>query len=327
MADPIITVAIPTYNGGGHLRQALGGILSQSEPFDLWIVDDRSEDETLTIARDLAGDRARIAVNSERLGLARNWNQCVAHATTPVVALFHQDDVMLPGHLASHLAAYAANPDLGWVATDADVIDEAGRPVPESVVERGGLGDQDRDLDHGQGVEALAVANPLRCSAVTINRAAHSEVGGFNPLYQYVVDWDYWVRVANVRPVAWRATTTAAIRWHLASETHRFAAGLVDLNETVALLGWIDRHLDIYTRTYPEWRRLADNRLARAYLNRAHVAFKQGDPRLSRQALVQALRLAPRRVLGTLAGDPRLVAQLGLAWLTPGSKPRDGRAD
>ena len=315
-SDPTITVAIPTFNGASHFREAIAGILLQPEPFDLLIVDDRSDDDTLAIARDLAGDHARIEVNSERLGLARNWNRCVAHCETPVVALFHQDDVMLPGHLAIHLAAYRENPNLGWVATDAGVIDEAGQPVPETVVERGGLGDQDRVLDHGQGVEALAVANPLRCSAVTINRAAHIEVGGFNPLYRYVLDWDYWVRVANIRPVAWRATTTAAIRWHQASETHRFASGLVDLNETATLLGWIDRHLDIYTRTYPEWRRAADVRLARAYLNRAHVAFKQGDPRLSRQALVQSLRLAPRRMLWTLASDPRLLAQMGLAWLT-----------
>ncbi len=47
-----ITVAIPTYNGAKHLAEALRGILVQdSVAFDLLISDDRSEDETLEIAR------------------------------------------------------------------------------------------------------------------------------------------------------------------------------------------------------------------------------------------------------------------------------------
>ncbi len=316
--DPVFTVAVPTYNGARHLRAALGSILRSETGHDLIIVDDRSDDETLTIARELVGDRARIEVNPERLGLARNWNRCVALSQTPLVAIFHQDDVMRPDHLETHLEAHRQNPSLGWVASGAEVIDQAENPVPDTVVERGGLGDKDLELDDGLGVEALATSNPLRCSAVTINRSAHAEVGGFDPSYRYVVDWDFWVRVANVRPVAWRARTTAAIRWHHASETHRFANGLVDLDETARLLAWIDRHLDIYTVFYPEWRREADKRLARAFLNRAHVAFKGGDAVLARRALVRSLRLAPAKMLATLAVDPRLVAQLGAACFAPG---------
>ncbi len=318
MTEPTITVAVPTCNGASHLRAALESILRSSISYDLLIVDDRSEDDTLDIARDLVGDRSRIEVNAERLGLAGNWNRCVALCRTPVVALFHQDDVMRSDHLATHLEAHRQNPSLGWVASAADVIDRADMPIAGSVVERGGLGDQDLELDHGRGVEALAVANPLRCSAVTINRSAHAEVGGFDPSYRYVVDWDFWVRVADVRPVAWRARTTVAIRWHQASETHRFASGLIDLDETARLLAWIDHHLDIDSDFYPEWRRAADGRLARAFLNRAYVAFKQGDAKLARRALVRSLKLAPARMLATLAGDPRLMVQLGAACLTPG---------
>ncbi len=316
--NPIITVAMPTCNGARHLRAALESILRSGTPHDFLILDDRSDDDTLAIARELVGDRARIEVNPERLGLAGNWNRCVALSRTPLVAIFHQDDVMRPDHLETHLEAYRRNPSLGWVASGAEVIDHAGNPIPDSVVERGGLGERDLELDDGLGVEALSTSNPLRCSAVTINRSAHAEVGGFDPSYRYVVDWDFWVRVANVRPVAWRARTTMAIRWHRASETHRFATGLVDLDETARLLAWIDRHLDIYTKYYPEWRREADNRLARAFLNRAYVAFKQGDAILARRALVRSLRLAPGKMLATLAVDPRLVAQMGAACLAPG---------
>lgn len=317
-ADVDVTVAVPTCNGSRHLRTTLESILRSETPHHLLVVDDRSADATLAIVREVAGDRARIEVNPERLGLAGNWNRCLALSRTPVVSIFHQDDVMLPGHLETHVAAHRRTPALGWVASAADVIDDEGRAVARSTVEPGGLGDRDIALDDGRGVEMLMVTNPLRCSAVTINRSAHAEVGGFDPSYRYVVDWDFWIRVANARPVAWKARTTAAVRWHPRSETHRFATGTDDLEETARLLDWIDRHLDIYTESYPEWRVAADRRLGRAFLNRAHVAFKAGDPTLARRSLARSLRLAPSAMLRALLADGRLGAQMGLALLAPG---------
>ena len=95
---PRLTVALPTFDGSRHLGDALAGILEQQDvAFDLIVSDDRSDDETLAIVRERTGDRARILVNSERLGLAGNWNRCVELSRTEWVAIFHQDDVMRPG--------------------------------------------------------------------------------------------------------------------------------------------------------------------------------------------------------------------------------------
>src|SRR5947209_1866629 len=84
---PRLTVALPTCNGARHLREALAGITAQEVEFDLIISDDRSDDETLAIVRDEVGDRARISVNSERLGLAGNWNRCVEIGRTGWIAI------------------------------------------------------------------------------------------------------------------------------------------------------------------------------------------------------------------------------------------------
>ena len=73
-----LTVALPTCNGARHLRDALASIKSQSDvAYDLIVSDDRSDDDTLACVQEEVGDRARISVNSERLGLAGNWNRCV----------------------------------------------------------------------------------------------------------------------------------------------------------------------------------------------------------------------------------------------------------
>jgi GT2 family glycosyltransferase len=304
---PRLTVALPTCNGARHLREALVGLRDQGEVvFDLVVSDDRSDDDTLAIVREEFGDRARVAVNSERLGLAGNWNRCVELSRTAWVAIFHQDDVMRPGHLAAHLAAIEADPALGLVASAAEVIDDEGREIPDSVVSRGGCGDRDRVYATGEFVEELAVGNPLRCSGVSLNAEAHAEVGGFDPSFRYVVDWDYWLRVARVRPVTWLARSTVAIRWHSSSETHRFKGGTTDLDESARLL---DALYQVDGHRLAGLRRKADRRLARAFLNRAYEASKGGNQKLARVCLDRSVQLSPA-ILGTIARDPKLAARM-----------------
>ena len=126
-------------------RRRLDGLTSRAEaddrdgryhPHDMLLVsDDRSDDSTLEVVRAVGGDRVRVAVNGERLGLAGNWNRCAAMCRTPLLAIFHQDDVMEPGHLAAHAAVLARDETIGLVAGASTVIDELGRPVPADAPE------------------------------------------------------------------------------------------------------------------------------------------------------------------------------------------------
>ena len=161
----------------------------------------------------------------------------------------------------------------------------------------------------GHFVPVLAAENPVRCSGVVLARAAHEAVGGFDPSYRYAVDWDFWLRVARRYTVAWILRPPGvAFRWHPASETHRFRTGTTDLDEQIRLL---DRLNPPGTD-----RRPIDRRLARAFLNRAHVALKGGDVVLARTCLDRAFGLS-REVLMTIALDPRLAAQMTALRLAP----------
>ena len=82
----------------------------------------------------------------------------------------------------------------------------------------------------------MVEGNPLRCSAVTIRRAAFEDVGGFDPSLRYVLDWDFWLRVSRRWKVAWLARPSVSVRWHGASETHRFKTGTADLEESARML-------------------------------------------------------------------------------------------
>jgi glycosyltransferase involved in cell wall biosynthesis len=305
-------------NGARHIREALRSVLDQQgTTFNLVISDDRSDDETLRIVSEEAGDRARVVVNTERLGLAGNWNRCVAECRSPFIAIIHQDDVLFPGHLARHVDAFDWHPNVGLVASASTVIDDKGYEVPENVVERGGLGSSDRTFGPGEALLSLAAGNPLRCSAVSIRVAAHVDVGGFNPSLRYVVDWEFWLRVARRWAMAWRAQPSVAVRWHESSETHRFKSGTTDLDETERILGELQTSTDLNSVLSAPIRAAARGRLARAYLNRAHVAVRGGDGGLARRCFLRSLALQPS-LLGAVASDPRLAVQMAGAVLAPG---------
>ena len=127
------------------------------------------------------------------------------------------------------------------------MIDEHGQPIAPHVVNPGGLGPVDRLLGAGELAQEVVSGNPLRCSAVTMRTAAHRDVGGFDPAFRYVVDWEFWIRVSRKWKVAWLARPTVQVRWHTGSETHRFKAGTGDLDESARLveqlfaLDWKDR--------------------------------------------------------------------------------------
>jgi glycosyltransferase involved in cell wall biosynthesis len=316
-SEPLLTVAIPTYNGAAHLGEALRSITSQSDvAFELIVCDDRSEDATLELVRAAAGDRARVEVNSERLGLAGNWNRCVALSTTPFVAIFHQDDVMLPGHLAAHLASLGGDERIGLAASASDVIDGRGEPIAASVVDPGGLGRSDRLLEPGKLAAETVRGNPLRCSAVTLRRAAFMQAGGFDSSYRYVLDWEFWLRVSRSWRVAWLSRPSVRVRWHLASETQRFKVGTADLDETARLL---DQLCSLDLKDAPDRACLesaAQNRLGRAFLNRAHEALRAGRTELARDCLRRGFGHAPG-LIKTVLSDPRLCVQMAALAIAP----------
>jgi glycosyltransferase involved in cell wall biosynthesis len=336
---PAITVAIPTFNGSRYIIEAVESVLAQDADarFDLIVSDDRSDDDTVEKVRGVIGDRGRIEVNTERLGLAGNWNRCVERAATDWVAVFHQDDVMRPHHLARHLGVLAhvssqrsdGKPP-GLVASPAEPIDSEGRPIDPRRIESGVIPLKSSSIDSFEKIELdigvyvgqyepgslvrdLAVSNPLRCSAVTLNREAIRTIGGFDPRWRYAVDWDAWIRLGRsfASCFVWMPTTVG-FRWHLESETHRFRTGTADLDEQRVLIEAVAAS-DI-ARTWPDRSRLrrdAHRRLARAYLNRAYDAARAGNRSLEFRCLKTAGRLDPGSML-RLIREPRLVARLML---------------
>jgi glycosyltransferase involved in cell wall biosynthesis len=120
---PLLTIAIPTYNRAGCLKELLSVLADQLKDelrVELIISDNASPDDTSSVVQDFLarGLRARYIRNAQNVGADANFLQCFEQALGKYVWLFSDDDLILPGGLARILAyCAAAEYDLIWVSS------------------------------------------------------------------------------------------------------------------------------------------------------------------------------------------------------------------
>jgi len=128
-----ISVALCTYNGARFLDAQLESILAQTrQPDELVACDDGSTDETVPILerfRQRTPFAVRIERNPSTLGSTKNFEKAIGLCTGDLIATSDQDDIWLPEKLALCEAAFSADPTLGLVFSDAEVVDEELRPL------------------------------------------------------------------------------------------------------------------------------------------------------------------------------------------------------
>lgn len=131
-ALPLVTVAMPIYNAGKHLRPAVLSIVNQTHAnWELLIIDDGSTDDALRTIEDIAGSDTRIRILRDGMnkGLAARLNECVDLAHGRYIARMDQDDVSYPERLTRQVAMLENTPLLDLVCTRAITISEQDEAV------------------------------------------------------------------------------------------------------------------------------------------------------------------------------------------------------
>jgi glycosyltransferase involved in cell wall biosynthesis len=101
---PLLTIAVPTYNRAGCLRELLSGLADQLQNesrVELIISDNASPDETPTVVQEFVarGLSVRYIRNTQNIGPDANFLQCFEQARGKYVWLFSDDDLIVPGGL------------------------------------------------------------------------------------------------------------------------------------------------------------------------------------------------------------------------------------
>lgn len=288
-----VSVIIPAYNQGHYLGEAIESVLSQTyQDFEIIVVDDGSADNTSEVAQGFADPRIKY-VYQENAGLSAARNTGIRYASGAYLTYLDSDDCFLPRKLELLLQAFTADPDLGFVAGQAILIDEHGEPLHR-------VFDTPLPEDSAQ----LLLGNPLHVGAVMVRRSWQERVGFFDVSLRSYEDWDMWLRLAWAGcAMGWVPEPVSLYRFHTAQMTRN---GDQMTAATFAVLDKLYRQPDL-----PEqWLALHDHAYSNAYLRGAAQAYQAADFETAKACLDSAIELRPE----LLADDASPLAAQFAAW-------------
>ena len=180
-SKPLVTVAVPSFNHGRFLNDALESIFEQQVAVEVVLMDGGSTDNSVTVIKkwepQLAGWRSEPDG-----GQAAAINAAIAEGSAPYVCWLNSDDWWLEGCLLALTQALEAQPRAAFAYGRAwDVSDPGGRVAPVYV----------RPFD----ARAMAVRCLVSQPATLIRRSAWEQVGGLNEKLHMAMDYDLWWRL------------------------------------------------------------------------------------------------------------------------------------
>ena len=128
----LVTIGVPVYNGGRHLRQALESIRSQTYPaLEILISDNASTDATRRICHEYAAadHRVRVHRNERNFGAAFNYNKVARLARGEYFKWAAHDDVLAPTHIESCVRLLDREPAAVLCYPRPVIIDDEGTQV------------------------------------------------------------------------------------------------------------------------------------------------------------------------------------------------------
>lgn len=211
--EPLVTIAIPTYNrSDGYLREALASALAQDyAPLEIVVVDNASQDATPEYVASIADPRLRYARNPKNLGVNGNFNACVAQARGEYVLVLHDDDRVDPDFVTACMDAVRASRSAaapGMVRTGTRVVDAQGAVLLERANGARGAG------AGGLALDWFAERTSLYFCSTLFHTAALREAGGFHSRRELYIDVAAVFRIAAQHPVVDVADVKASFRRH-----------------------------------------------------------------------------------------------------------------
>ncbi len=292
---PEVSVVITAYNVGPFLAEAVTSALDQEGVVgEVIVVDDGSTDDTPHVAASF-GDRIRYQRIPNSGGPSRPRNVGIGMARAPVIALLDGDDAMLPGYLATAVAALRKRTGVGLLCCDCHHVDREGHVLRER-----GLADYQRFrrslrpqpepalglLPAREAFHQMLWANFVLTSGALCPREVFRQLGGFDESLPNGDDRDMWLRIVRHGwDVLFLDRPGVDYRKHAASVTARGG------RRVPAMVRVLERQWEADLTA--EERRQLHRRLAELWTVRGWYLRHEGDYTGARRAYARSLRHRP----------------------------------
>ena len=204
----LISICIPTYNGGIYLSECLKSVCQQSfTDFEILICDDHSTDNTIEIIKQFQEKDSRIKLfgNEKNLGLVGNWNRCIVLAQGDWIKFVFQDDIITP--LCIQNMVEAIDDSIELIVCEREYIFEEG--ILEDIKKE--YNKVPRMYQIISGTEKQYISAKQTCSiinkhlpsnfigeptSIMFKKSLIKEIGFFNSKIIQLCDFEYCLRIA-----------------------------------------------------------------------------------------------------------------------------------
>jgi glycosyltransferase involved in cell wall biosynthesis len=227
---PLVSVVIPTIRGGDMLRQAVASVLDQTMgDLEVVVVCNRPGVDTSL----LPGDRRVRVLHEERPAKAYAVNRGAFAARGTWLALLDDDDTWIEEKLERQLEVLGRWEGVPACVSNFVRVDENGETISKGVAKRGTF------------IDMIAGRTVHLPSTLILRRDLFIILGGFNPSFKVTDDYDFFLRLHALGPVAFLRGTPVRYRVHATSFTQgkrrvmwlEGARALSDARKSAALRG------------------------------------------------------------------------------------------
>jgi glycosyltransferase involved in cell wall biosynthesis len=199
---PKVTIVTPSYNQGRFIEATIQSVLAQDYALiEYMIVDGGSKDETVEIIKKYE-KHLSWWVSEKDQGQTDAINKGFRRASGDILAWINSDDLYYPHTVSEAVAVLQANPDVGMVYADANLIDSAGDYAGKFAA---------RQTDYRRLMRG-SVHIP---QATTFYRAdVMRSVGFFDIFFFFAFDYEMWVRYSKVSRLLYVPRLWADFRMH-----------------------------------------------------------------------------------------------------------------
>jgi glycosyltransferase involved in cell wall biosynthesis len=207
MPNPRVSIIITTHNRPHLLPRAVESARAAGSDVEIVVVDDASSDETAEVCKSLSGINYLRVERNQRVAGARNIGLVASHGE--YLSFLDDDDTRLADSLDVQIETLEREPRAGLIYGRAIFANQDGAPGAQSYPTECPVGDV---------FWKLLSRNFIPCGTAVFRRSCLARIGLLDDSIPGLDDWDLWIRIAEIYPVAsadtpvaiWRRSTPAS---------------------------------------------------------------------------------------------------------------------
>jgi glycosyltransferase involved in cell wall biosynthesis len=192
MDDPLVSIAVVTYNQLAYIGECLDSCLAQDyRNIEIVVADDGSTDGTQDLLRQYCSihpNKIKIILSSENKGITNNQNLAHFACSGKYIAWIGGDDMMEPDKISIQTDYMERNPDCVICYHNLRVVEADGRTL---------IGYFNAKHKYSGGLRAAIRYGTFNGASSTFVRRACTPINGFDVRLTVASDWYYWIQTLD----------------------------------------------------------------------------------------------------------------------------------